>query len=251
MFKCYCLEILIFLNQEHLVFILLWVPQTTGPRLVGRCLDITVLHHSFLHLNTVLILSRIQQYQDELEVSRLPSLFMSFEIAAWCPQQSWPWKCFHLTRAHLCPAFYIMGFETKYVPTSICRCISDNYASVIYVGTFFLKEIKRLTDRHVFFIKRPSSLEPQISILGSSKIFLQSKQWDPLEKQSRTLTPSSCPVIYGRIPWSGFAFLLPWLEHWWLPASPNLLAQWCPSVNANLTSHMEPISTPNPPLLWF
>lgn len=53
------------------------------------------------------------------------------------PAASSPWKCDYLSRAHLCPAFYIMGFETKHVPTSICECISDNYASVIYLGTFF------------------------------------------------------------------------------------------------------------------
>lgn len=96
----------------------------------------------------------------------------------------------HLTRTHWCPAFYIMGFETKYVPTSTCRCISENYASVIHLKTFVLEK-KSLTSFHVFCIKLFSSLGPQISILRSSNPLPPEQAMRSLRKAKQNSNPES------------------------------------------------------------
>lgn len=170
MFKCYCLEILslfFFFLTKSILF-----SFCIGPTNYGATFGWEMFGHSS---SPSLFLP--EDSENIFWNSTLPRQTggQSDAPPCLCPLKWLPNVCSnplslkfnHITGTHLCPAFYIMGFETKYVPTSTCRCISENYASVIHLKTFVLEK-KSLTSSHVFCIKLLSSLRPQISILWSS-----------------------------------------------------------------------------------
>lgn len=128
-----------FLTNSILFSFLLWVPQIMGLLLFERCLDIVVLHHSF-HQNTVQIPSGMPHYQDRLEVSQVPSLFMSFEIAAWCLPQSFIIEILPLDQSIFVSSILYHGFWDQICSYLNLQLYFRELCSVIYLGTFGLEE---------------------------------------------------------------------------------------------------------------